>query len=225
MKIKDIPVSDRPIERIINYGVENVSDEELVAVLLNTGTKDLSSKALASILLSNIGGIKNLKEVTLNGLLKIKGIGLKKATTIIASIELGRRINKKIDTLYNVKATRPDIVYEYYKDRLSDKKQEYFYAVYLDNSKKVICERLLYIGTINHSLIHPREIYKEAYLCSASSIILIHNHPSGNLNPSNEDIESTIKLSEIGELFGIKIVDHIIIGQDGYFSFVENGII
>ena len=225
LAIKDIPVNDRPIERLINNGAENISDEELLAIILKTGTKEASSKMLASILLNNIGGIKNLKDVTLNKLKQIKGIGTVKAATILACIELSKRMNKKIDTLYNIKITSPDIIYNYFKDKLIDKKQEYFYAVYLDNDKKIIQEKLHFIGTINHSLIHPREIYKDAYLCSASGIILIHNHPSGNITPSKEDISTTNNLNEIGNLFGIKIVDHIIISSQGYFSFVENGII
>ena len=223
--IKDIPINDRPIERLINHGVENISDEELLAIILKTGTKETSSKTLASILIKKIGGIKNLKDTTLNRLTDIKGIGIVKAATIISCIELSKRINQKIDTLYNLKITSPDIIYEYFKNKLKDKKQEYFYAVYLDNDKKIILEKLHYIGTINHSLIHPREIYKEAYLCSASAIILIHNHPSGNITPSREDISTTNNLIEIGNLFGIKVIDHIIIGINEYFSFVENGII
>lgn len=225
IKIKDIPINDRPIERLINNGVETLSDEELIAILLKTGSKEASSKTLASILIKEIDGIKNLKNITLNKLIKIKGIGKVKAATIIACIELSKRINKKIDTLYNLKITSPDIIYEYFKEKLKDKKQEYFYSIYLDNDKKIIGEKLHYIGTVNHSLIHPREIYKDAYLCSASAIILIHNHPSGNITPSKEDISTTSNLTQIGNLFGIKIIDHIIIGTNSYFSFVENGII
>ncbi len=223
--IKDMPVNDRPIERLINNGVENISDEELLAIILKTGTKEVSAKTLANILLNNIGGIKNLKDITLNKLKQIKGIGVVKASTIIACVELSKRINKKIDTIYNVKITSPDIIYNYFKDKFEGKKQEYFYAVYLDSDKKIIQEKLHFIGTINHSLIHPREIYKYAYLCSASAIILVHNHPSGNITPSKEDISTTNNLNEIGNLFGIKIIDHVIVGNDGYFSFVENGII
>ena len=180
---------------------------------------------LSSILLNSIGGIKNLKDIKFNKLTNIKGIGIKKAATIMSCIELSKRMSKKIDTLYNIKVTSPDIIYDYYQEKLYDKKQEYFYTIYLDNDKKIISEKLHYIGTINHSLIHPREIYKEAYLCSASGIILIHNHPSGNLDPSKEDIRVTNNLNEISNLFGIKIVDHIIISFNGYFSFVENGLL
>ena len=223
--IKDIPQNDRPIERLINNGEENLTNEELIAILLKTGNKGSSSKNLATILLNEVGGVKNLKNITIHKLKKIKGIGVVKAATIISCIELSKRMNKKIETLNNLKLTSPDIVFEYFKDKLSDKKQEYFYTLYLDNNKKIISEKLHYIGTINHSLIHPREIYKEAYLCSASSIILIHNHPSGNITPSKEDISITNNLKEIGKLFGIEIVDHIIIGNYNYFSFIENGII
>ena len=219
--IKDIPKNDRPIERLIN----NLTNEELIAILLKTGNKGSSSKNLATILLNEVGGVKNLKNITIHKLKKIKGIGVVKAATIISCIELSKRMNKKIETLNNLKLTSPDIVFEYFKDKLFDKKQEYFYTLYLDNNKKIISEKLHYIGTINHSLIHPREIYKEAYLCSASSIILIHNHPSGNITPSKEDISITNNLKEIGKLFGIEIVDHIIIGNYNYFSFIENGII
>lgn len=223
--IKDIPKNDRPIERLINNGEENLTNEELIAILLKTGNKGSSSKNLATILLNEVGGVKNLKNITIHKLKKIKGIGVVKAATIISCIELSKRMNKKIETLNNLKLTSPDIVFEYFKDKLSDKKQEYFYTLHLDNNKKIISEKLHYIGTINHSLIHPREIYKEAYLCSASSIILIHNHPSGNITPSKEDISITNNLKEIGKLFGIEIVDHIIIGNYNYFSFIENGII
>lgn len=223
--IKNIPINDRPIERLINKGEASLSDEELIAILLKTGTKDISSKNLSATLLNSIGGIKNLKDVTFNNLIKIKGIGNVKASTIIACIELSKRINNKIETLNNLKITSPDIIYDYYKNTLANKKQEHFYTLYLDNDKKLILEKLLYIGTINHSLIHPREIYKEAYLCSASGIILIHNHPSGNLTPSKEDINVTNNLKKIGDLFGISVVDHIIIGSTGYFSFVENGLL
>ena len=123
----------------------------------------------------------------------------------------------------NIKLSSPDIVFNYFKTILEDKKQEYFYCVYLDTSKKVIENKLMFIGTINESMIHPREIFKEAYKLSASSIILLHNHPSGNINPSNNDKITTLNLKKIGEFLGIKIVDHIIITNDKYYSFLEHG--
>ena len=181
-KIKDLPFSERPCERLISLGVENISNEELIAIIFKTGNKYLSSKELASQVLSQMGDIKN---ITYNSLLKINGIGKMKAASLLAAIELGKRVNKTCQSLNNKKLNNTELVYEYFKNILSNKKQEYFYCIYLDNAKKVIKEKLLFIGTINYSVVHPREIFKEAYLLSASAIICVHNHPSNNLKPSN----------------------------------------
>lgn len=223
VKIKDIPLYDRPRERLINVGVNNLSNEELLALVIRTGTKDNSAKDLASSLLKEIKNIKYLNDITLNEITKIKGFGISKACTILSIIELSKRINTKVDSINNIKFTNPDIIFEYYKDKLSNKKQEYFYAVYLNSSKIIIKEKLLFIGTINQSIANPREIFKEAYICDASSIICIHNHPSGNIFPSNEDIKFTKKLGEISVVFGVEVIDHIIIGNNKYYSFYENG--
>lgn len=223
VKIKDIPLNDRPIERLINKGAEYLSDEDLLAILIRTGNREVSSKVLSSYILNTIGGIKNLKQINYQMLIKIKGIGKTKASTILSLIELSNRMNRNIPEINNIKIVSPNIVFEYYKNKFISKKQEYFYCLYLDNDKKVISEKLHYIGTINHSLIHPREIFKEAYLVSASGIICIHNHPSGNINPSMDDKTVTNNLKQIGNLFGIAMVDHIIIGKDKYYSFLEHG--
>lgn len=223
IRIKDIPVDDRPRERLINIGVDSLSNEEILAIILGSGTRNSSAKDLASNILKETKNIKYLNEITLNELLKIKGIGLKKASTILASVELGKRINTSIVSINQVVFNNPKIIFEYYKNKLESKKQEYFYAVYLDSAKRIILEKLLFMGTINQSIVHPREVFKEAYLCNATSIICIHNHPSGNVIPSKEDINLTKKLIEIGKLFGIEIVDHIIIGKNKYYSLYENG--
>ncbi|MGE5456684.1 MAG: RadC family protein [Ignavibacteriales bacterium] len=222
IKIKDLPINDRPMERLINYGVENLSNEELIAILLKTGNKFESSKSIASKLLSEIGEIQKFKELNYNDLLKIKGIGISKACVIVSAIELGKRINKEVTSLNNLKLTSAKMVYNYYKDILNVKQQEYFYCLYLDTSKRIIKDKLLFIGTLNQSLIHPREIYKEAYKLSASSIVCIHNHPSGNVLPSPEDINITKELVRVGRILGIQVVDHIIIGKENYYSFFEN---
>ena len=132
------------------------------------------------------------------------------------------RINKEVDTIKNIKLNNTEVVYKFYKDKIGDKKQEYFYCVYLDNQKKVLDDKLLFIGTINYSVVHPREIFKEAYLLGASAIICIHNHPGGNVLPSKQDIEITNNLVEVGKLLGIKVLDHIIICKEKYYSFLEN---
>lgn len=221
--MKDIPLNERPRERLINKGVEYLSNEELLAILLKTGTKDSSVKVLASNILKQLDNINSLKDINLQNLIKIKGIGKVKACEILAAIELGKRLNEKTMYINQIKIYSSDSIYEYYKDKLNDKKQEHFYCVYLDVKNHIIKDKLLFIGTINESLIHPREIFKEAYLLSAFSVICVHNHPSGNVNPSNNDIVMTKQLKEVGKMLGIKVLDHIIIGKDGYFSFNDNG--
>ena len=225
VKIKEIPILDRPCERLINEGSEALSNEELLAIIFKTGTKNLSAKELALKVLKEVNTISNLNELNYNSLIKIKGIGMMKACTLLAAIELGKRINSKITSLNNVSFTNADIVFDYFRSKLSDKKQEHFYCIYLDNAKKIIKEKLLFIGTINYSIVHPREVFKEAYMLSASAIICLHNHPSNNLNPSRDDIEITKKLVEIGNILDIKVLDHLIIGHDTYFSFLENDLI
>lgn len=225
VKIKEIPKLDRPCERLINEGKEYLSNEELLAIILKTGTKEISAKELALNVLKEVKDITSFNELNYNYLTNIKGIGMMKACTILATIELGKRINSQIMSLNNVSFTSAKIVYNYFKNKLKDKKQEFFYCIYLDNAKKIIKEKLLFIGTINYSIVHPREVFKEAYMLSASAIICVHNHPSNNLKPSQNDIEITKRLSDIGNILDIKVLDHIIIGSNTYFSFLENDLI
>ena len=223
MKIKDIPVNERPRERLIENGSSNLSNEELLAILIKQGTKDKSAKELSLEILKIVDDISELKNITYEKLINIKGIGKASATTILALIELGRRIYRKDKSNLKVKLTNSTSIYNYMKYLLEDKKQEYFYAIYVNTKKEVIERKLLFMGTINRSTVHPREIFKNAYLESASGIICIHNHPSGDINPSREDIILTNSLVEIGRVSGIPVLDHIIIGEDNYYSFFDNG--
>lgn len=225
ISIKDIPINERPRERLINEGVEKLNNEELLAIILKTGTKDISVKQLANNILNKIDSISDLKDINFKTLKNIKGIKTAKACEVLASIELGKRINKKYSSINQVKITGSDSIYNYYKEIFIDVKQEHFYCVYLDTSNHIIKDKLLFVGTINQSLVHPREVFKEAYLLSASSIICVHNHPSGNVTPSNNDIILTKQLKDVGITLGIRVLDHIIIGMDKYFSFLDNGII
>lgn len=222
VKIKELPELERPYEKLEYYGVESLSNEELLAVLLKAGYKDTSSKELASKILATISSLSELKSITYEKLIDIKGVGRSKACTILSSIELAKRIEASSLEIKNQKLTSSKMVYEYYKLKIGSKKQEYFYVVYLDNSKTIIRDKLLFIGTTNYSIVHPREVFKEAYLLSASAIICVHNHPSGNVFPSREDLEITKKLEEIGFLLDIKVLDHIIVGNKTYYSFLEN---
>ncbi len=222
VKIKDIPVLERPIERLINSGVDNLTNEELLAILLKTGSKKMSSKELSIYILSKINGIHGLKSITFNNLIKIDGIGNVKAATILAALELSKRVDSNLNTIYNKKINNAELVFEYFKNIMKDKMQECFYCLYLNSNKKVVESKLLFIGTLNYSMIHPREVFKEAYLVGAVSIICVHNHPTGEILPSNMDIKMTSELVNIGNMLGIKIDDHIIIGRDKYYSFYEN---
>jgi DNA repair protein RadC len=220
--IKDIPKEEKPRERLIKYGVENISNEDLIAITIKTGTKSISSKNIANYILTQVKDISELKSFNIQKLSKIKGIGYVKAIELIASIELGRRVyyEKKLDN--KVKLNNPINIYDFFKYKLDDKLQEHFYCIYLDNQKNLIDYKLLFIGTINMSIVHPREIFKYACILSASSIICLHNHPSGSYNPSEEDKKMTSSLVEAGKLIGIELLDHIIIGDNGYYSFFEN---
>lgn len=219
--IKELIEEERPIERFLRVG-KSVSNEELLAILINHGMKNKSSKDLAINILEKLDKIEDLKNITYEELIKIDGIGTKKAVTILAALELGNRVinNRKLEL--KEKMTDPSILYEHYKVVLENCYQEHFYCIYLDNQKRIIKEKLLFVGTINYSIVHPREIFKEAYTLSATSIICIHNHPSLDITPSKEDKILTQNLKEVGNILGIPIIDHIIIG-DGYYSFFENG--
>ena len=225
MKISDIPILERPRERLINYGVSTLSNEDLLAILLNNGTKGTSVKEVAISLISSVDEISQLNDLSLLNITAIRGIGPKKAATILAALELGKRLSQKQVVINNIQITNTKVVYDYYLNILKDKKQEYFYCLYLDNQKRVISDKLLFIGTINFSVVHPREIFKEAYKLSATAIICVHNHPSGNPKPSKEDISLTNQLVEASHILGIKVLDHIIVGTNSYYSFYESDLL
>lgn len=222
LKIKELPKEERPYEKLALCGVEKLSNEELLAILLKSGYHNISSKDLANILLKEANGIIGLSKMTYNELYLIKGIGMSKAAIILVAFELAKRVSIAKVNIKEQKLTSSKMVFDYYVQKIGDKKQEYFYVVYLDSAKKIIDDRLLFIGTINYSIVHPREIFKEAYLLSATAILCVHNHPSGNVFPSKEDLKITDDIRVIGDLLGIKLVDHIIIGNKQYYSFLEN---
>lgn len=218
--IRDMLNSEKPRERLLKYGSSSLSNEELIAIILKTGYKNKSSIEVARILLNEIEDITKLRYTTLNKLTNINGIGNVKAIELLASLELGKRVyyeKEKSQIILN-NTTK---VFEYFKDIFIYENQENFYAIYLDSKSKLISYRLLFKGTLNSSVVHPREVFKYAFLESASSIIVMHNHPSGDVTPSIEDKETTRKLIEIGKLVAIPIVDHLIFGKDKYYSFYE----
>ena len=222
IKFKNIPDNDKPRERLYNIGSENLSNEELISIILKTGSKNYSVKEVSLKLLELVGDIRKLKDIGINTLMKIEGIGIVKAIEIKASLELGRRVYANSNDIDNIKLNSAMVIYEYFFDLFKNKKQEYFYCIYVDTKGKYIGKKCLFVGTINNSIVHPREIFKEAYLMSANGIICIHNHPSGDSTPSKEDILITKKIKEIGIIHGINLIDHIIIGNGNYYSFYED---
>ena len=222
IKFKDLPKNELPRERFIKYGVESLSNEELLSIILKTGTKNIPVNVVSLEILSSIKDITKLKDMKINNLTNIKGVGRVKAITLLASIELGRRIYNSNNNLkrYNIK--NPIDIISYFNELLKDKKQEEFYVLYLDNKNNVIENKKLFVGTLNKSIVHPREIFKEAYILSSASIVCVHNHPSGNVTPSQEDISLTRKIHKIALIHEIKLLDHIIVGDNNYFSFYEN---
>lgn len=220
--IKDVPQEERPRERLVKYGAKSLSTDDLIAIILKTGVRDYSSKYLAGEILKMVDDVSELKNITLNKLIKINGIGAVKAIEFLAALELGRRVydSKPLDN--NLKCNSASKIFKHFKSELSGEAQECFYCLYLNSSKRLIDKKLLFKGTLNKSMVHPREIFKEAYLSSAAYIICMHNHPSGNVIPSSEDINVTKNLIQIGKLQGIPVIDHIIIGDNNYYSFYEN---
>lgn len=220
-KIKELPISSRPRERLKRVGVQNLSDSELLSILLKTGTKKKNVTDLSNELLK-IYPISNLTNASIHSLTSIDGIGEVKAMELLSAIELGKRIFlKEKKELRKMKT--PEQIYHHTKYLFYDLKQEYFYSLYFNNKQELIGEKLLFMGTINRSVTHPREIFKEAYLLSASSIVVIHNHPSNDLTPSKEDIHFTDTLVSLGSLQGIPVIDHLIVGNNKYYSFYEHG--
>ena len=222
MLIREISKEERPRERLLKYGVNNLSNEELLSIVLRCGTKNKSVKELSIDILNSYKSINNLKDATINKLTKISGMGLSKSMVIIAMVELGKRIYLSTNET-NIKLNNPQSIFEYCKYLFNKKEQELFYCLYFDNKQQLVGKELLFIGTVNRSITHPREIFKYAYYYSATSIICLHNHPSGDVTPSREDIEFTKSLVEIGLIQKIPIIDHIIVSNNNYYSFHDNG--
>ena len=218
--IKDFPLEERPREKVKQYGINNVTNKELLSIILKTGTKSINVEDLALSILRKYK-LHELKDVTITELTKIKGIGEVKAIELLAAIELGKRINYKTEEKKK-KLNNPEVIFQEMRYLFIDKKQELFYCLYLNEKQELIDRKLLFMGTVNKSITHPREVFKEAYRLSASSIICMHNHPSNDLRPSKSDIEFTTSLVEIGKLQGIPVVDHIIVGDSSFYSFYEH---
>lgn len=222
LMIRDVPSHERPRERLLKEGAELLSNHELIAIILGSGTKEESVLQLSQRLLHHFNGLRLLKSCSAEELKNIKGIGNTKAVQILAAIELGSRVHKLQDD-DRIVIRSPEDVSRFVMEDMRFLTQEHFVALYLNTKNHVIHKRTIFIGSLNASIVHPREVFKEAFRYSAASIICLHNHPSGDPSPSREDIEVTKRLVESGKVIGIELLDHIIIGDKKFISLKEKG--
>lgn len=222
MKIKDLPKSDRPREKLIAKGAENLKDSELLAILLRTGTKGKNAIEIASQILSKYSK-KRLLQMTYQDLAQITGIDSGKATTLLAAFELAKRALEVNDTNLPVINSAKDAVAQL--SDMRDLKKEHFVVLYLNAKNQLVHKETISMGTLNANLVHPREVFEPALKYSAAQIIAAHNHPSGDPKPSEDDRDVTKRLTEAGKLMGIDVVDHVIITKNSYFSFKEEKIL
>lgn len=219
----DIPLDiDRPRERLMIYGADKLTNQELLSLIIGSGVRDESVYQVSEKLLNQVDNIKDLRYLTLQELTQIKGIGEKKAATMLAVIELAQRMHTH-SLEQRIKINSPQCVADLLMERMRYFTQEHFIILMLNTKNYIIHEHTVFIGSLNASIVHPREIFREAIKRSAANIIAVHNHPSGCSEPSYEDIEATRRLVSVGEIIGIDLLDHIIIGDGTFVSIKERG--
>lgn len=223
-KIKEFDKIDRPREKLIRLGSDSLSDEELLAIIVSTGTAKKNAIELSREILNNFSE-EDLYDIEVAELSTIDGIKNAKASKIVASLKFGQRIAQKVKEKEFVQISSSEDVYSYLKNEMENKKNEYFYAILLDTKNVIISKEVISKGTLDASLVHPREAFRPAIRKSAKSIIFAHNHPSGNPKPSKDDFLITERLVDAGDLLDIKVLDHIIIGKDDFYSFKKESYI
>ena len=224
MKIKDLPKSSRPRERFLEKGADALSDAELLALILRTGTRGSRKSTSENVIemsnrLLSTYSLEKLFDCSLEELQEIRGVGPSKAIQVLTVRELGKRYSKSKAPVTKIICAKN--VFDLLHERLKDEKQENFYVLLLNTKNQIIKEELITKGILDASIIHPREIFRPAIKSSASKIIIVHNHPSGDPTPSAEDIEITKQLEKVGEELQIKVLDHVIIGRDRYWGWKE----
>ena len=224
MTIHDLPVADRPRERLQRLGPEALSAQEILAVILGRGIAGESVMITAQRLLSQFGGLKGIAGASLEELSQVRGIGIAKASQIKAAVELSRRTEGYAEADDKTTIKTPEDVYNLAQSRLKGKKKEYFLAALLDTRNHLIKLAEISIGSLDGSIVHPREVFKEAISATAASVIFVHNHPSGDTEASEDDIQVTKRLAEVGKIVGIDVIDHVIIGGKNYLSLKREGL-
>lgn len=222
IRMKDVPKEERPRERLLKYGEAQLSNQELIAILLGSGTRHESVMNIAQRLLIHFEGLKLLDEATIEEITSIRGIGKAKGVTILAALELGRRIGRYIPKeRYTIRS--PQDGADYVMEEMRNLNQEHLIVLFLNTKNEIVHKQTIFVGSLNSSIVHPREIFREAVKRSAASIICAHNHPSGDPTPSKEDIQVTRRLVDSGKMIGIQLLDHIIIGNRKFISLKEKG--
>lgn len=226
MKIKDWPETDRPRERFYQYGSYALSDAELLAIIISKGVKNCSALDLAKEMLSKLGNLKRLNEKSVKEIenLKIPGLGRAKIIAILAALEIGRR-SLSMKNEKDIKFKNPRDIYDYYFPLIAGLKHELFKVAAVDGKNALIKDTTISKGILDTSIVHPREVFKFALVESASALFLIHNHPSGILKPSEDDLKITERLRSVGELMGIRVIDHIIVTEESFYSFSEHNLL
>jgi len=222
LMLRDLPHEERPRERMMQYGAESLSQAELLAILLRTGTQRESAIGIAQRMLSQSGGLRQLADLSIKELTAIKGIGPAKAIQLKAGIELGRRMaNSRLNDPVTIRS--PHDAADILTEQLRYLQKEHFVCLFLNTKNHVIAQETLSMGSLNASIVHPREVFRAAIKSSSASIICAHNHPSGDPTPSPEDIALTSRLIQAGEIVGIDVLDHLIIGDSSFVSMKEKG--
>jgi len=222
--IHDLPASERPRERLQKFGAEALSAQEILAVIMGRGIAGESVMVTAQRLLSQFGSLKGIAGASLEELARVRGIGLAKAAQIKAAFELTSRLEGYQDSEKTETVKTPEDVIALVRSRLKGKKKEYFLALLLDTRNQLIRVAEISVGSLDSSIVHPREVFKEAVSASAASVIFAHNHPSGDPEASEDDINLTKRLAEAGEIMGIDVLDHVIIGDRKYLSLKREGL-
>ncbi|MBM4307404.1 MAG: JAB domain-containing protein [Deltaproteobacteria bacterium] len=222
--VRDLPRQERPRERLQKFGAEALSAQELLALVIGRGIPKKSVMNIAQELLAKFGNVKAINTATIEELSQIKGIGLAKAAQIKACFELGRREELEPE-LKDFDIKNPEAVVKALRASIRDKAKEHFKLILLNPRNRIIGISNISIGTLNASLVHPREVFKDAITHSAASVVLAHNHPSGDPDPSEDDLKITKKMVDSGKILGIEVLDHIVIGKNNFCSFKERGLI
>ena len=225
-RIKDWPEAERPREKLLNHGAETLSDAELLALVLRTGDAASQTSALdhARLLLARFGSLRALAGATTAELCELRGIGPAKAAEIQAVFQLARRFASE-PLRPGDRFTSSAEVFRHFHERLRDRKQEVFLALLLDGKNRILREVQVSSGSLTASIVHPREVFAPVVRESAAAVLFVHNHPSGDPTPSREDLEITARLREVGELMGVRVLDHIIIGSGDYVSLADRGLL